>query len=104
MNNRITPSQAATSGANIPWTMNNLCSAIGQPCNNMARTVARGVFALEGPLFSNNWNWNASVEASEARIHQTLANDPVTARLNNALDAVRVTTSNVGTSGLPIGS
>ncbi len=104
MNNRITPSQAVNQGANIPWTMDNLCSAIGQPCNNMARTVARAVFKLEGPLFSNDWNWDASVEASQARIHQTLANDPITARLNNALDAVRVTASNVGTSGLPIGS
>src|SRR4051812_47431270 len=104
LNNRITPDAAGTGGARTPWTMDNVCSAISQPCNNMARTVARGVFTLEGPLFSNDWNWNASVQTSEARVHQTLNNDPVTARLNNALDAVRVTASNVGTSGLPIGS
>ncbi len=103
LNNRATSDAAGVSGARIPWTMENVCSAISQPCNNMARTVARGVFTLEGPLGSN-WNWNASVQASQARIHQTLNNDPVTARLNNALDAVRVTASNVGTSGLPIGS
>ncbi len=105
MNNRVTPDAAGISGASIPWTMKNVCSAIAQPCNNEARTVARGVFTLEGPLpFIKDWNWNASVQTSQARVHQTLNNDPVTQRLNNALDAVRVTASNVGTSGLPIGS
>ena len=88
---------------NADYSYANLCSAVGQPCNEMYRVLERGVFTLEGKLF-DHWNWTAYAQHSGVRITQKTANNPVTARLTNAIDAVRVTTENVGTSGLTVGS
>ena len=88
---------------NAVYTYANLCSAVGQPCNEMYRQLRRAVFTLEGTLF-DRWNWTAYAQHSGVRITQKTPNNPVTARLTNAIDAVRVTTDNVGSSGLPVGS
>lgn len=78
-------------------------AALGQPCVQVNRSLARGVFTLEGAI-GDNWSWNAYYEHSQMRERQVLHNDPLTANYNLAIDAVRVTAANVGTSGLPIGS
>ncbi|HJT42682.1 MAG TPA: TonB-dependent receptor [Rhizomicrobium sp.] len=88
---------------NAVYTYANLCSAVGQPCNEMYRQLQRGVFTLEGTLF-DRWNWTAYAQHSGVRITQKTANNPITARLTNAIDAVRITPENVGTSGLPVGT
>jgi hypothetical protein len=62
----------------------------------------RGVFTLGGSL-GDDWAWNAYIQNSDARIKQNVAN-VFTNRVYNAMDAVRITSGNVGTSGLPIGS
>lgn len=88
---------------NAVYTYANLCSAVGQPCNEMYRQLERGVFTLEGTLF-DHWNWTAYAQHSGSRITQKTPNNPVTTRFNNAIDAVRVTPDNVGTSGFALGS
>jgi outer membrane receptor protein involved in Fe transport len=81
----------------------SLCLTIGQVCDTDSRQMMRGVFTLEGAI-SDDWSWNAYVQHSEVRERQIVANDPLNANLGFATDAVIVTSANVGTSGLPIGS
>ena len=102
INNRIAAGPASED-RNPLYTYENLCSGLGQPCNYMYRQLQRGVFTLEGSL-GDNWTWNAYAQHSGIRIRQKTPNNPITARRNNATDAVRVTASNVGTSGLTVGS
>ncbi|HKQ43974.1 MAG TPA: TonB-dependent receptor [Rhizomicrobium sp.] len=85
------------------YTYNNLCSSVSQPCNNLNRALMRGVFTLEGTL-GDDWKWNAYIQSSSVRTRQRLNNNPIKTRYDNAADAVVVTSANVGTSGLPIGS
>jgi len=83
--------------------MKNLCSAIGLPCNFSNRALMRGVFTLEGSIGSD-WSWNTYIQSSSVRLRQRLYNNPITARFNNAIDAVVVTPQNQGASGLALGS
>ncbi|MBV9549941.1 MAG: TonB-dependent receptor, partial [Alphaproteobacteria bacterium] len=99
---------AVTTGANSTelrpkWTLNNLCGAIGVPCSFAAKAMMRGVFSLEGRL-GDDWSWDAYIQRGNFRMQQAAPSNAVSARFNNALDAVRVTSGNVGTSGLAIGS
>lgn len=106
------PTQTITVGSNntndyvpgTPLNLAQLCSdTVGVPCLRIHRSLARGVFTLQGTAFGD-WTWNAYVESSDFRQHQIAAHDPFAPRFNNAIDAVVVTPSNVGSSGLPIGS
>jgi len=88
------------SGKDFTW--DNRCQAIYQNCGWANKAVMRGVFTLDGTI-SDDWSWNAYIQNSDVRIKQNVQ-QVFQGRVNNALDAVRVTTGNVGTSGLPIGS
>ncbi len=68
------------------------------------REMVRGVFTLEGSL-GDDWSWNTYYQHSEVRfwVHVDGGN-AIEANLENAYDAVTVTTANRGTSGLPLGS
>ena len=111
-NNRLAPAQATggvgptqvqqASGKDI-WSMANVCTAIGEACGYYNRVFNRASFQLDGSL-GDNWAWSGYGAWSAMRLHETAPNDPIKTRLNNALDAVRVTAGNVGTSGLQIGS
>jgi len=97
-----------TTGANTPtshslWTLDNLCDAVGVPCSYISKTLSRGVFGLDGAL-GDSFTWNAYIQHGVTRIRQFSPGNAVTARFNNAQDAVRVTSGNVGTSGLPVGA
>ena len=99
---------AVAGGAGSPvtkplWTLDNLCSAIGVPCSYVNKTLMRGAFSLDGTL-SDSWTWNAYIQTGTTRIRQIAPQNAVNARFNNAQDAVRITSGNVGTSGLPLGS
>src|SRR6185437_5227554 len=67
------------------------------------RQMMRGVFTLEGAL-GNDWSWNAYYQHSQVRFTAHVLGSPILANLNNAEDAVTVTTANRGTSNLPLGS
>src|SRR6185437_4852429 len=67
------------------------------------RQMMRGVFTLEGAL-GNDWSWNAYYQHSQVRFTAHVLGSPILANLNNAEDAITVTTANRGASNLPLGS
>jgi len=86
-----------------PANMRDACSTVGMPCLWLNRVLSRAVFTLEGQL-GDNWSWNAYVQHSQSRQRQIADQDSWTPFYNFAVDAVKVTPTNQGTSGLPIGS
>lgn len=105
-----TPTQSLTLGTqnlnNMPaqsYRASLLCQAAGVPCNYNNRALMRGVFTLEGQL-DDNWSWKTYLQHSGVRESQKLYSNSLTPRYNFATDAVRVTATNQGSSGLPIGS
>ena len=85
------------------YNVGDICNEVGMPCVRVYRTVERGVFGLQGVL-GDDWSWNVYAEASQMRERQIAAQDNYGPNYNFAVDAIKVTPSNVGTSGLPIGS
>jgi outer membrane receptor protein involved in Fe transport len=105
-----TPAQALYIGSqnlnNMPagsYARSALCRTVGFPCNVNNRALMRGVFTLEGEL-GGDWSWKTYYQHGTVRERQTLYNNSLSSRLNYAVDAVRVTAANQGTSGLPIGT
>jgi outer membrane receptor protein involved in Fe transport len=84
-------------------SIDGLAGSLGDVYNQNTRQLMRGVFTLEGEL-GNDWSWNAYVQHSQIREQQHNPNNTLTANYNNAIDAVTVTSANVGNSGLAIGS
>lgn len=79
---------------------------LGMPIVDGDRRLNRGVVSLDGvkSLFGTDWTWNAYYQYGEAKGFTNVLNNPQTANIREAVDAVLVTPENVGTSGLPIGS
>jgi iron complex outermembrane recepter protein len=75
---------------------------IGITAAQNARAVYRGVFSLDGAL-GDSWSWNAYAQAGEARVRLQTTNNTYFPHYNLAIDAVRVTAANRGTSGLAVG-
>ena len=105
--NRPNPSPTSNNGvyqngSSDQFTWDERCSALYQNCGWSNKVVMRGVFTLDGSL-GDDWTWSAYIQNSDARIKQNVQ-QVFQGRVNNALDAVRVTSGNVGTSGLPVGS
>jgi iron complex outermembrane receptor protein len=84
-------------------SMDSLENSIGYVFNQNTRQLLRGVATLEG-TFGDDWAWRAYIQHSQIRETQHDPNNTLTVNYNNAIDAVTVTSANVGTSGLPIGS
>ena len=101
-NRPSTSPSARDSLQSIKYSYDEFCDAFFQNCGYYHKQFMRGTFQLEGPI-GDSWSWTAYIGHSESRIKENVAS-PITARFNNAFDAVRVTSGNVGTSGLPIGS
>jgi len=78
-------------------------NSIGVPVNVSSRQLFRGVFSLDGSI-GDNWSWNAYYQHGMSRVRLTPPHVVVTANMDRALDAVRVTSGNVGSSGLAVGS
>ena len=76
---------------------------LGIPVSTNRRQLYRGVFNLEGGI-GDSWSWNAYYQHGESRVRTLVTNNVYTPNYNLAIDAVRVTAANVGTSELPIGS
>jgi outer membrane receptor protein involved in Fe transport len=103
MGNRPNPSPTATdSVGSIKYDWNERCNGGVQNCGYYHKQLMRGVFTLEG-VIGDSWGWNSYIQWGQARVKENIANT-INVRFNNALDAVRVTSGNVGTSGLAIGS
>jgi iron complex outermembrane receptor protein len=67
------------------------------------RQMYRGVFTLDGAL-GDDWSWNASYQHSESHLHEVGQHVLIVPNFANSVDAVRVTTANVGNSGAPVGT
>ena len=76
---------------------------IGNYQARFTRIMYRAVFGLEGDI-GENWRWNADFQYSRAKRDSIQFNGTYVANLNRAVDAVRVTAANVGTSGLQPGT
>ena len=107
----VAPAQGITLGTintnnydlNTPLSFGKVCDTVGIPCLELNRSLARGVFTLDGH-FSDDWSWNLYAQHSEVREVQSAPQDSYGPNYNFAIDAVKVTPTNQGTSGLGIGS
>jgi len=105
--NRPNPSPSSTTGTGVynpatTFTWNNRCAALYNNCGWANKAIMRGVFTLDGSI-GDDWTWTAYIQNTDVRIKENVL-QVIQQRVNNALDAVRITSGNVGTSGLPIGS
>jgi iron complex outermembrane receptor protein len=77
--------------------------SLGVPVSTNRRQLFRGVFNLDGSL-GGGWSWNAYYQHGLSRVNTLVLNNVYTPNYNLAVDAVRVTPANVGSSGLSLGS
>ena len=86
--------------------------AMGRVGLDMPQYVPRAItqsgtinFGLDGDVnvFGRDWNWNVTYVYGAA-MFRTQVNETNNERFYHAIDAVRVTSGNVGTSGLALGS
>ncbi len=81
-------------------------NSLGVGVQKVDRGLYRGVLSFDGKMnwFDNKWTWNSYFQHGEVRAFYNGVNNQTNTRVAAAIDAVRVTTANVGNSGLPIGS
>ena len=102
-NGRPTPGAGDTaSRESIEYSWDQRCNAIETNCGYYNKQLMRGVFTLDG-VIGDSWTWSAYISHAQSRVRLEIEHN-LNMRFNNALDAVRITSGNVGTSGLPIGS
>jgi iron complex outermembrane receptor protein len=88
---------------NNPKNINDFYNTVGAAVALSVRQMYRGVFTLDGAL-GDDWSWNASVQHSESHLHAVDTHIEIVSNFGNAVDAVRATTGNVGTSGILVGT
>ena len=94
----------ATNGAHlIDNSLSTEAQSLGVPVSTNRRQLFRGVLNFNGSL-GENWSWNAYFQHGQSRVHTVVIGNVYTPYYNLAVDAVRVTASNVGASGLPVGA
>jgi outer membrane receptor protein involved in Fe transport len=102
-NGRPTSSPGDTASRDsIQYSWDARCNGLSQNCGYYNKQLMRGVFTLDG-VIGDSWTWSAYMSHAQSRVRIEIANN-INIRFNNAIDAVRITSGNVGTSGLPIGS
>ena len=85
-------------------SMKKEAQTFGIPVAITQRQLMRGVFTLDGSL-GEDWSWNTYYQHGTVRVHlHVLEQRHQCQNYANAVDAVRVTSGNVGTSGLALGS
>ena len=93
-----------TNGAHlIDNSLSAEAQSLGVPVSTNRRQLFRGVFNFERQL-GDSWSWNAYFQHGQSRVRTVVINNVYTPNYNLAVDAVRVTPSNVGASGLPVGA
>ncbi|KHL24129.1 hypothetical protein PK98_15225, partial [Croceibacterium mercuriale] len=98
----LTPAQRAlvpAAGLSIGYLGND----VGPPRLEIRNRTARIAGGLRG-AFGGSWRWDVNAQYGRNKSEQTIENSAITANFLRAIDAVRVTSANVGTSGLAIGS
>lgn len=98
----LTPAQLAlvpAGGLSVGYLGNDF----GPPNLDTTNQTMRFAGGLKG-TFGGSWKWDISGNYGRNRSIQDTSNSAITANFNNAIDAVRVTSANAGTSGLAVGS
>jgi outer membrane receptor protein involved in Fe transport len=102
LNNALTPSQRSLltgSGLAIGFMGNDF----GPGVIDTWATTARLLAGVRGK-FGASWKWDAFVQSGRSVVDQEIANINNNASFQRAIDAVQVTSANVGASGLPLGA
>ncbi|MEI9926584.1 MAG: TonB-dependent receptor [Sphingomonas sp.] len=76
---------------------------VGSNTYSSTNTIWHGFFGLKGELGSS-WKWDAYYQFGQTTGLQFNTKSRLEQRFKDSIDAVRVTATNVGTSGLAIGS
>jgi iron complex outermembrane recepter protein len=84
-------------------SLQQLENTVGGTVSDNYRQLERGVFTLSGKL-GDNWSWDAYYQHGEVRTTYTALNNAENTLYNNATNAVYVTPTNVGASGLQVGT
>ncbi|WP_286773622.1 MULTISPECIES: TonB-dependent receptor [unclassified Sphingomonas] len=89
-----------------PFTIGTSNNGFPAPGSDNRREVYRYVAGVNGKfgLFGRTWKWNAYYQHGMTKAHEELTNTWNVARMALAQDAVIVTSANVGSSGLALGS
>jgi iron complex outermembrane receptor protein len=98
----LTPAQLAlvpAGGLSIGYLGND----IGPARLDIRNRTARIAGGFRGKI-GGSWRWDVNAQYSRNKSEQLVTNTVITANFLNAIDAVRVTAANVGTSGLAVGS
>ena len=80
-----------------------LSGSLGPAITSNQRQLLRGVFTLDGTI-GDNWSWDAFYQHSTVRYWTHVWANTRSDFLALAQDAITVTTTNRGTSGLPLGA
>lgn len=102
LNNALTPAQRSLltgSGVSIGYMGNDLGPGVLDTWSTTVRLLAgaRGKFGA-------GWKWDAYVQSGRSVADQKISNVNNNANFLRAIDAVQVTSANVGASGLAVGS
>lgn len=54
--------------------------------------------------FGDSWKWDVNLQSARSNFEKATSNNVINANMLRAIDAVRVTSANVGSSGLALGS
>jgi outer membrane receptor protein involved in Fe transport len=105
---KVTSITVSTAGFNTldPNTSHDISdfySSFGTPVSTSLREMTRAEFGLDGAL-GEDWSWKASVQHSQNLYSEVDTSIEIKTNLDNAADAVFVTSANKGTSSLTIGS
>jgi iron complex outermembrane receptor protein len=102
LNSALTPAQRALltdSGLSIGYMGNDL----GPGVIDTWSTTTRLLVGVRGE-FGRGWKWDAYVQSGKNVADQEMTNVNNNANFQRAIDAVQVTATNVGSSGLPLGT
>jgi outer membrane receptor protein involved in Fe transport len=100
--NALTPAQRALVPAN-GLAIGYMGNDFGPGVIDTWSTTSRLLAGVRGS-FGATWKWDAFVQSGRNVADQTIANINNNANFGRAIDAVQVTSANVGSSGLQIGS
>jgi outer membrane receptor protein involved in Fe transport len=81
---------AALASGVASFTLGKAWFDFGSPKAVSTNQTYRAVVGLEGDFAGGAWNWDAYYQYGRNEFHQAMSNDPINARMRNAVDAVQV--------------
>lgn len=78
----------ASLAGSTPFILTKIFSSLGEPIAQNDREVYRGLVGLDGK-FGGGWTWKTYYQYGQSKILNEVLNDPITANVVRATDAVR---------------